>query len=234
MLISVHVPKTAGTTLLHHLKTQFTVFLDLEFLTTIPELYTRWPHNPGRVAGNWMHTSLLQAIGNRSNLIKKMEGYDCIHGHFHVVKYRFLPNAKFITFVREPLERMVSHYYFWKQVYEMGNPTKDIYIDDLFKRNTSLNEFLFEENLKNYQCRFIKGMHLSRYSFIGVADEEYFADDIDYLFNKILKCPLEKVAVERLNKTAYNKSVSNVDIGAFRNFHKNDYELYEYALQNRK
>ena len=151
------------------------------------------------------------------------------------MKYRFYPNAKFITFVRDPLQRMVSNYYFWKKVYEIGNPGKDLYLHSLFKRDISLNDFLFEENFKNYHWQYIKGIPLARYSFIGITDEQYFADDINYLFNGILEHPLENAVIEGLNKTDYNNnSLSSIDLEAFRKFHKHDYAIYEYALQKRK
>lgn len=213
MIISVHVPKTAGTTLVHYLKTYFSVFEDY---------------------GPWQPTNLLKARLERSALVKKVDTYDCIHGHFPVMKYRFYPNAQFITFVREPLERIISNYYFWKKVYEIGNAGKDLYLISLFKKNISLNDFLFEENLQNHHWQYMKGIPLSRYSFIGIADEKYFAADINYLFNEILQSPLEIAVVERLNKTDYNQeSISKNDIEDFRKFHKHDYEIYAYALQKR-
>ena len=94
---------------------------------------------------------------------------------------------------------------------------------------------MFEENFKNYHWQYIKGIPLARYSFIGITDEQYFADDINYLFNKILKHPLENAVIERLNKTDYNNNpFSSSDLEAFRRFHKHDYEIYEYALHKRK
>jgi hypothetical protein len=211
MIISVHVPKTAGTTLLHYLQTHFNVFEDNEA---------------------WGYASLLKAMLKKSDLVKT---YDCIHGHFPAMKYRFYPNTIFITFVREPLERMVSHYYYWKKVYEIGNPGRDPYVDSLFKRDISLSDFVFEEKLKNQQWQYVRGIPLSRYSFIGITDEKYLANDMNHLFNEILRRPLRNSVIERHNKTDYNKkSISNIDMEAFRKFHKKDYEIYEYALQKRK
>lgn len=208
MIISVHVPKAAGTTLLHYLKTHFKVFEDNEA---------------------WGYASILKAMFKKSDLVKT---YNCIHGHFPAMKYRFYPNTKFITFVREPLERMVSHYYYWKKIYEIGNPGKDPYLDSLFKRNISLKDFVFEEKLKNQQWQYIRGIPLPRYRFIGIADEKYLAHDISYLFKEILKHPLENSVIERHNKTDYDtKSIPNIDLESFRKFHKKDYGIYEYALQ---
>lgn len=234
MIISVHTPKSAGTSLLHCLKKHFNVYVDYEHAVPLKNFYTRYPNNLGVAHKKWMKISPVKSILQTHNLVKKTKEYNCVHGHFSVMKYRFYPNAKFITFVRNPLERMISHYYFWKKVYEKyGNPEKDLYLDYIFKNNTSLDDFLFDNNLKNYQYNYLKGINLNKFDFIGIADEQYFLEDTKYLFNKILKCPIENSDIERLNKTDYNRCIADIDINAFKRFHKKDYEIYEYALKQR-
>jgi hypothetical protein len=86
MLISVHIPKCAGTTF-HHL--------------------LRATH--GR--GLWLNygTAFTRAEA-REGLVPT--GTDCIQGHFLADTFRdLLPTARLITWVRDPVERVVSNYH---------------------------------------------------------------------------------------------------------------------------
>ena len=42
---------------------------------------------------------------------------DCIHGHFMPLKYRILDsnNIFFLTWLRNPVQRLISHYYYWSR-----------------------------------------------------------------------------------------------------------------------
>jgi hypothetical protein len=78
-IVSVHLPKTAGTTFRHMLQQAFPA-LTLDY----GEPHILAPH-----------------IG-------------CIHGHFFVEKYTgILPRARFIAWLRDPIERLVSQYHYW-------------------------------------------------------------------------------------------------------------------------
>ncbi|MCI0494505.1 hypothetical protein L0Z72_05825, partial [candidate division KSB1 bacterium] len=48
--------------------------------------------------------------------MQKLNGIECIHGHFLPVKYLLLSVEKdvtFITWLRNPVEMLVSFYHFW-------------------------------------------------------------------------------------------------------------------------
>lgn len=86
MIISVHVPRTGGTSFLHYLRRHFG--------TRLLEDYS-WSAQPVTP----------EQIG----------GYDCVHGHFFARRYRGIDGAKFALWFREPLRRLRSHYAFWRE-----------------------------------------------------------------------------------------------------------------------
>ena len=49
----------------------------------------------------------------------------CIHGHFLPVKYRIAlarRPAHYVTWLRDPVERIASHYAFWRRDYDGSDP----------------------------------------------------------------------------------------------------------------
>lgn len=84
-LILLHVPKAAGSTVREHLKVWFPDAKHIQF--TAPEFWDKMSDD-------------------------EIAGYDILTGH---IGFRFVervPNAILITFLREPLARAVSQYYY--------------------------------------------------------------------------------------------------------------------------
>jgi len=108
MLISLHLPKTAGSSFkmtwqdYYKDKVQFD-YVDLPLQTK---------------------KSLRQcsaAYAFTQNIFTKHSEIECIHGHFLPVKYKALAvrnDVIFITWMRNPVERLLSHYYFWIRTYD--------------------------------------------------------------------------------------------------------------------
>lgn len=86
-LISIHIPKTGGTTFL--------------------ELLTRY----------YGHKLLLDyGLSSESSVPKMQAGeYDCVHGHFISDKYASVKKAEYVLWLRNPIQRLFSQYDFWKQ-----------------------------------------------------------------------------------------------------------------------
>jgi hypothetical protein len=101
-LISVHFPKAAGTSFLHSLVRAYgqdAVFLD----------YEDDPANP-------CSTYSLDPDGCRNTAREASHAPDVkvIHGHFHPSKYDFANGVSRITFLRHPVDTLISIYYYWK------------------------------------------------------------------------------------------------------------------------
>lgn len=98
-IISVHMPKVAGSSFLQQLKNQFA---ENELLLD----YGDDPVNP---------LSIVSIDPNRYNVepIKSIAPHKIVHGHFSPHKYANLNNAFRMTFLRHPIDNIMSIYYFW-------------------------------------------------------------------------------------------------------------------------
>ena len=98
-IISVHIPKVAGTSFLHQLKEIF------------GEQHVLLDYNDDPV--------YLQSIVNidpncyEFDPIKTISPYKVVHGHFQPKKYENLRNAFRLTFLRHPIDNIASIYFFW-------------------------------------------------------------------------------------------------------------------------
>lgn len=100
MIVSMHVPKTAGTSFRLRLEAACGSRLLCDY-------------------GDWLEITTPEAIARREARAKATRGrrdqllhdYDVIHGHFVADKYMALfPNARFITFFRDPCQHAISGY----------------------------------------------------------------------------------------------------------------------------
>ena len=89
-IISIHVPRTAGTAFKEVIRQVY----------SSEQIFFDYPHK-GR-------------IRNRM-LTKQKPEVKIIHGHFPAPKYnQKFPGAKKIIWLRSPIKRLVSFYFFWK------------------------------------------------------------------------------------------------------------------------
>lgn len=107
MLISLHLPKTAGTS--------FFTSLEEYYGDRILRDYNDRPIRTPREERN--SAALRQRVLNQS---KDFGHIACVHGHFLPFKYSLCEGARFVTWIRDPLERLGSHYFYWKRNYHPG------------------------------------------------------------------------------------------------------------------
>jgi hypothetical protein len=133
LLLFLHIPKTGGMTLASILHRRFA---ENEVLT-----FSK--------GGKKLEEELRRAVRERGGYLKLL----ACHMPFGWHEYFNTP-SQYITMVRNPLQRIVSHYY---QV--VRNPTH--YLHDMVKnRNMSLHQYVQSElspELDNGQTRFISG-----------------------------------------------------------------------------
>jgi len=103
VIVSIHTPKAAGTTLLGLFRQGFgeaAVLMD----------YEDDPANPGSSS----HLDPQGWLERRPRSLP--DGIQVAHGHFHASKYDLLPEAFRFTFLRHPLDNFLSIYSYWRRI----------------------------------------------------------------------------------------------------------------------
>ena len=219
MLVSIHMPKTAGLS--------FRASLEEHFGRQFAPDYVDSPlaHPPRE-----RHQMALASLG--SNALTDME---CVHGHFLPVKY--LPLAqkrpcRFVTWLREPVARLISHYHYWHRVY--GIPSA--YTSELHRRvveeRWTLEKFCLSPELRNIYTEFLWRFPFKRLDFIGIT--EFFEADFRWFCEKILGVELEPRRINVGSTTTVEEHLSAAAIAEVSRYHAADIALYRRVLRQRK
>lgn len=151
-IVSIHMPKVAGSSFLHQLKKLYgehQLLLD----------YNDDPANP---------LSVVSIDPNIYNIqpIKTIAPHKVVHGHFHPNKYSNLNNAFRMTFLRHPIDNVLSIYYFWRA------HDRETWDSPLFHyckdANLSLLRFAMLPKVRYlYTCSYFGGFDMDQLDFIG-------------------------------------------------------------------
>jgi hypothetical protein len=158
--ISVHIPKTGGTAFrqwLHDIYGDqlYQDYGDIPLANTLK----------GRLRRAKNHLSAYKFYLRRTLLKKRIK---CVHGHFLAKKYdRVFNDTRFVTWFRDPVERVISHYYFWKAQADMKNP----WYRKMQKHNWNLIDFAGEPRLRNMQSYFLQNKPFREFEFVGITEE---------------------------------------------------------------
>ncbi|MDO5641765.1 MAG: sulfotransferase family 2 domain-containing protein [Paracoccus sp. (in: a-proteobacteria)] len=188
IVISVHIPKTGGTS--------FREILGDTFGQAVFEDYD-WLERPAVLSG----TTLDDA--DEGDIRAALKGVRCIHGHFPAAKYDRLRRIDgirpiFITWLRDPVERAISAYYFLRQ-----NPS-DLPIEQMrpWERDAktmSIGEFLTSTKFGvNRQTAQLRKVAIEDFDFVGCT-EDY--DTSITIFSHLFRAgkPPRTVPVKRKN-----------------------------------
>lgn len=221
MIISVHIPKTAGTS--------FAKALEAHFGSGLLQDYADLPTNTPQYERN--RAALLASVHNAESA--HSTGVACIHGHFLPLKYLLLSvkkDLRFITWMRDPVERVLSHFYYLKSFYDP--PTAPDLHRKMIEEDWSVERFCLSPELRNLYGQFLWGFPLEYFDFIGIT--EFYNEDLSYFSRQYLNTDLEPHR-ENLGK---NEGGSYQIEASFRakleQFHAYDFELYRTALVMRQ
>ncbi|MFW0884358.1 sulfotransferase family 2 domain-containing protein [Candidatus Acidulodesulfobacterium sp. H_13] len=180
---------------------------------------------------------------------KDYKNFDIIHGHFLANRFDHFSNIELITFLRDPAQRLISNYYFFKNNFYDHSP-----ICHMIKDGLSLEDYINIESSKNVQSFFLANKSIKDFKFIGIL-EEYaisvfllkkelnikfsFQNTMCY-YNKYLNYLRDenKSSVMTFNKMSANKNKNKIGhcydispkfIRTIKNNNKIDYELYNEA-----
>lgn len=218
MIVSLHLPKTAGTS--------FSATLENHYGTRLLKDYTDFPINTPPPRRNRFAVQSCLEIEN-----KDFSSADCIHGHFLPIKYLLMRdknNATFITWIRNPVDRALSNYYFWRKTYKPENspPLHRRVIEE----NWSLERFCLGPELRNLYAQFLYGFPLEYFSFIGLT--EFYDEDLLYFSENFLQIHAEPKKINVGNSSGFYQ-ISDILRLEIEAFHADDMILYNRALSMR-
>jgi hypothetical protein len=202
-MFSVHIPKTGGTT----------------FLTVLEH------HFGNRLVRDYEmpRDEVNRMIGGR--------GEYCVHGHYYAEKYADVPDATFVTWMRDPIDQLISHYNFWANYRFPHDLTwRRVHYDQM-----DFMSFAKLRYISNSQARFLSGKPLDEFAFVGVT--EMFTEGME-LFRDQFGLDFDPAALPRLRDSRKFRSVfdrsmlSKKDTAILYDAHPLDTELYHKAVRH--
>ena len=223
MIISVHLPKTGGTSFERYLQQTLPGKVKLDYFNSM---------NRDEVLSfskelNWWKRRSLRS-----------EGFQVIHGHFYPCKYqRFKKdrNTKFIIWLRDPIERLLSTYYFWKRYPEV-DIDRNSFKKKIIEENWDEERFCTADKMQNSLTNWLWNWPIRDFDFVGLT--EYFEEDIVF-FNKTFIKNHQPLNIPKLNynPTKKHNYAEELDSNLYKRlqaFHQSDYAIYNEALMMRK
>ncbi|MDX1685804.1 MAG: sulfotransferase family 2 domain-containing protein [Saprospiraceae bacterium] len=138
------------------------------------------------------------------------------------------PTTRIITWLRHPIDRLVSNYY-WRKQLNMERPGNDYPIND---PNITLEQFADLEINQNRISKFLEGIELEDLFFIGLMEQ--LEEDLHLLASKLdwPRVPVFHVNKNRIKpeKPAIRKRLEEKLIS----LNQKDIELYRKALELRQ
>ncbi|MGH6839118.1 MAG: sulfotransferase family 2 domain-containing protein [Methylocella sp.] len=163
-IISVHVPKTAGSS--------FLVWLESIFGSDQIVRDADRPTDPN----SEMNVDPARVLSRYAAARKLPDGSLVVHGHFWAKKYERIENAVRITFLRDPIERTISHYYFWLNTPGAGNSLHQRVLDD----GMGMLDFARLPQMRGfYRHFFFRDVNMASFDFIG--DMSFFDEELGRL-----------------------------------------------------
>ncbi len=221
MLVSLHLPKTGGTSFVASLQQYFSNQLELD--------YSDKPIHSHYIFRNTK--AFFMALHNG---VSSIHAGSCIHGHFLPLKYRFVSAknspVRYVTWFRDPIERLASHYYFWRREVDMD--TVGSLRKKMLKENWSLEEFCFSIEMRNFYSQFLWGFPLESFDFIGLT--EYYKDDFSYFCKEFLQGGCFEVQSLNVNHQGQKQYILDEGMRVeLEDFHAKDMRLYQRAVDLR-
>jgi hypothetical protein len=158
-----------------------------------------------------------------------LPGNGLVYGHFFPARYLgkgHNSELKLTTILRDPLERMRSHYVYWNA------GQFDHYLWDKMKaENWSFADFAFSAEMRNFYAQYNIYVPVERYDYIGLYENlEISVRNCCAAVG--LNLPKDAIVPHtNANPERRDDLISTIDRNAFRLWHAEDYAFYEAAKQ---
>lgn len=221
LIVSLHLPKTAGNSLL--------AVLDEHFGDAILHDYLDYPMN---TEPRERHRRAVEGCLAAAGSPQAYRDLRCIHGHFLPLKYLLLADSRptvFVAWLRDPVERLVSHYHYWYDHYDPGSPDTRPLHRRVVEEQWSLERFCLSDEMRNLYGEFLWGFPLERFDFIGIT-ENYEADlrafSLEFLGSEFPA----RVVNERRSPGAGSAELGDSLRERVERWHAADIDLYRRAV----
>jgi hypothetical protein len=212
-LVSLHIPKTAGTSFRNTLYKEFgqkaVLRVDIKIRKhPIIEIEQKNidPSSP--------------SLPN---------GIRVVHGHFRAIDlHKHFPVTQglpMVTWLRDPVERVLSNYYYLSKRLkeEVGNNDQALRLIRRLER--SLIEFARRNANRNRMTQFLEGTKLEDFVFVGI--QEHYSEDIQAL-GELMGW---KTAKEyKYNAAPKDRDIPQEILEEIRDLNADDIALYEHGL----
>ncbi|NES04569.1 MAG: class I SAM-dependent methyltransferase [Okeania sp. SIO2F4] len=212
-VISIHLPKTAGTT----------------FKKILRQIY-----HPEEIFFDYPHRGDLR----NKMLTNPKLGVKVIHGHFPCHKYNSkFPEFKKIIWLRDLIKRLISLYFFWK-TWQILVESDAENLAPVKESSLTFIEFAAKPEMQNIiKSKFVQEEKLTDFYFVGI--QEFFSEDLHEL-KTMLNWPEYELETQNSNpypeyKLLLKEVLSNREIvNKISAINQEDIELYREALSLRE
>jgi hypothetical protein len=161
LVISVHIPKTGGTS-----------FVDLLKIVAEEVLYLDYGNDVFAGTAVYRRGQRVEETFESIKDLQSLPGRSVIHGHFRIDRYlgRF-PDAAYVTWLRDPVERIASHYFFWQRAAYTDGFMADPLCNRVITEKMSLLQFAELDRVRNRQSAFLQPLGPKGCDFVGITEE---------------------------------------------------------------
>ena len=151
-LVSVHVPKTAGTS----------------FAAALRQLYGERlrADNGDRPLAHSRGQRRWAALRHACSMAGAVLPDACVHGHFMPAKYALVRRARFCIWLRDPVQRVVSRYHH----YCRHGQLEPQHLRWGLVPGLSLEQFVRLPQYRNTYAEYLWAFPLRRFDFVGVVE----------------------------------------------------------------
>lgn len=153
MLISIHIPKTAGTS--------FGALLQQAYGARLLPDYADHPLASPALP------RLARACAGRLGAQRRLQGHDAVHGHFLALKYAHVP-GDMVTWLRHPAQRVVSRYEHYRRDVDQNRPLHAV---AGLRPGLSLEAFSLIPRYRDTCAKYLRWVPWSRIACFGFSED---------------------------------------------------------------
>jgi len=207
-LISIHIPKTGGQS--------FYQVLQQVYGDRLSMYYRRRDYNAVMKDHRRFENSLAPQL-------------KVLHGHLYYKELKRLhkhTDAKVICWMRDPVERVISNYNFFKSRLEQPELNPEVARLNAHRKEETLLEYARRRPARNRMTKFLKGVRLEDLYFIGFL--ENYDQDLHRL-GRLLGWG--DIDIPHLNRGQNSKqeALDEATLKKLRRWNRRDIKLYERA-----